>query len=718
MVNLLETNQFGNPKMETTERHRTATSKQDDDDVQVHSQRPIERLSKFNCDYKHKFANYKSCDPWSKVAVVVVLVCHLLLIAPNCIQVHCQQLANQSANIIIIDQQPAINLLDQNSQHLNGSQSAKLPGHLQPASVFLAQNSSINFTHLTLDELTGSLYVGATNWLFQLASGSLRLETALRTGPHVAPQLGQQHQQSAATAPTGLESSNSANNNNNLNSNLNNLARDCSPADCQAQLTHVQELELIPASHAHHTNDLRSGQPLRRAHLSSTLHTAGGANATGGYAQLTAQRRLGQQVTPTGKAGQQQQAQSFNQQQQQTSNNYNKLLTIDYAARQVIVCGSLNQGACRRHQLGRLANFSELIALPVVPNDEQSSSVGLVVSGGGGATGRPSSVFYVAATNSRLGPYRELVPAISARYLDSVGGRAMQIIERSFTDTARVDISSELRDYYLVNYVHSFQHNDFVYFATQQRRSPLRQLEESGYVTRLGRLCLNDLSFQSYVEMTLECATDHHQQPDGSSGRQANRNNKQQSINYNLLQDAHLMSAGSQLQQQLGLTRTSNTVLVGSFALSKDHTTKSCAKSAICMFPMDKVEQRFNENIQLCFNGTSKSRNMDYIAGSVNDCPRMVSIPCNVFVGSSSWPGLVWSGPAPESIQVAVCLCCLSNKVAARWPNEWPSRRAPKLHYRAPIGHLLSVPLNVQRLGVGDICMSGCCCPRRPALGA
>jgi plexin A len=88
------------------------------------------------------------------------------------------------------------------------------------------------------------------------------------------------------------------------------------------------------------------------------------------------------------------------------------------------------------------------------------------------------------------------------------------------------------------------------------------------------------------------------------------------------------MQAGSQLQQQLGLAggSRSSAVLVGAFSQSRDHTTRSSLKSAICLFPMDKIEQKFQENIDLCYNGTIKSRNMDYIAGSVNDCPKQQGV--------------------------------------------------------------------------------------------
>lgn len=426
--------------------------------------------------------------------------------------------------------------------------------HLQPWFVFGARNKSINITRILVDESSQSVYVGAANWLLQLSLSNLRAEFALKTGPSVEN------------------------------------SRDCAPGECQVQPLQV-DLSQLPGSQ--HQFEQPNQQPNLRRPL-QTMHTQHSLSNSS-HVYLSARSSSSRQPLLTGAESASASATS----KQQASNNYNKILAIDADSKQLIVCGSLDQGSCRRHQLGQLSNFTDSIPLPVAPNDEHSTSVALVVRQ---SRDRNAQILYVAATNSRLGPYRDMVPAISARYLEP-SARSMQIIERSFTDLARVDISSELRDYYLVNYVHSFQHGEFVYFAQVQRRSPLRQLEEWGYISRLARICQSDLSFQSYTELTLEC--------------------KLGSVNYNLMQDAQIAPAGSVLAKELKLRSGSQSmVLVASFAQSKDHTTRSSSKSAICLFALDKIEAKFNENIQLCYNGSVKSRNMNYIAGSVNDCPK------------------------------------------------------------------------------------------------
>ncbi|GFY46216.1 hypothetical protein TNIN_212321 [Trichonephila inaurata madagascariensis] len=335
---------------------------------------------------------------------------------------------------------------------------------------YTTPNETVVFHHVAVDSLSGRVYVGATNWLFQLNSG-LELDRAVQTGP--------------------------------VEDNI-----QCFPGACSEQ-------------------------------------------------QLA------------------------------SLDNVNKILVVDEVSRRLLVCGSVYQGACQRRELEDIAVSEDLVLLPVAANDETSSTVAFV--GPARYMGYPSRVLYVATTNSRLGPYRDMVPAICSRYLED-DRRLFGVIEKSFSEILRVDISSQVRDYYLVNYIYGFHSGDYVYFATLQRRSHLRSMEEGGYISRLARICVSDARYDSYVETTLQCL--------GPDGR-----------DYNLLQDAHIVRAEPA------------DLLVGVFAASRDHTVHSSDRSAVCVFSLADVEQRFTENIHLCYNGSVPSRDMDYIAGSIQDCP-------------------------------------------------------------------------------------------------
>ncbi|XP_076344644.1 plexin-B-like isoform X2 [Tachypleus tridentatus] len=279
--------------------------------------------------------------------------------------------------------------------------------------------------------------------------------------------------------------------------------------------------------------------------------------------------------------------------------NANKVLVIDRQANKLIVCGSVHQGACRRHELGNISKAEELVPVPVAANDQNSSTYAFI--GPAQYFGYLTRVLYVATTNSRLGPYRDMVPAITSRSLEKGNARLFGIIEKSFSTIARVDISSHLRDYYLVNYIYGFHSGGFIYFATVQRKSHLRALEEWGYVTRLTRVCASDAGYNTYTEVTLQCV-------------------RKDGLNFNLLQDAIVGPAGSDLAAALHI-ETGADVFVGVFTSSPDHTTLTSPPSAVCVYSLAEIEQRFTENIHMCYNGSVVTRNMDYIAGSIVDCP-------------------------------------------------------------------------------------------------
>uniref|UniRef100_T1KIL0 Uncharacterized protein n=2 Tax=Tetranychus urticae TaxID=32264 RepID=T1KIL0_TETUR len=279
--------------------------------------------------------------------------------------------------------------------------------------------------------------------------------------------------------------------------------------------------------------------------------------------------------------------------------NFNKVLVIDENSNKLIACGSVHQGACRRHDLDNIASKEELVPVPVAANDENSSTYAFI--GPARYYNQPvKSVLYIGTTNSRLGPYRDFVPAIASRSLEE-GPKLFNIIENSFSDTTLVDIESHLKDYYLVKYVYGFHTDDFVYFATVQKKSHLRALEEWGYVTRLARVCSSDAAYNTYTEVTLSCLG-----PDGTD--------------YTLLQDAVTIKAGKTLAADLNV-KPGSQLFIGIFSTPKDHTWEPASSSAVCVYSVADIESKFNENIHLCYNGSALTRNMDYIAGNIKDCP-------------------------------------------------------------------------------------------------
>lgn len=121
----------------------------------------------------------------------------------------------------------------------------------------------------------------------------------------------------------------------------------------------------------------------------------------------------------------------------------------------------------------------------------------------------------------------------------------------------------------------------------------------------MARSCITDPNYDSYTEVTLQCNVDSRNE------------------SYKLVQDAKIAPASSDLAAQLGIPAGSP-VFVATFSPSKGITNEPLPKSAICVYSLQEIETKFNENIHMCFNSSIKYRNMGYISGPIQDgeCPQ------------------------------------------------------------------------------------------------
>lgn len=276
--------------------------------------------------------------------------------------------------------------------------------------------------------------------------------------------------------------------------------------------------------------------------------------------------------------------------------NYNKILVIEPDKHMLISCGSLSQGACNKYKLNNITADSEFIPISIAANDEVASTFAYIGPRNYNPWSRPD-VLYVGTTFTNNGEYRHDVPAIASRDLDT-----LEIAEYSFSKQSLLNIDVKYRDHFLVQYIYGFNASDYAYFVIVQKQSHLPGQEEMGYVTRLARICVNDANYDSYTEVTLQCA-------DGDQ-------------KYNLIQDAKLATAGIELASSLGVPAGSP-VLVAAFRPARGITNEPQSYSALCLYPLRDIETKFNENIHMCFNGSVKYRNMGYVSGPINDgkCP-------------------------------------------------------------------------------------------------
>lgn len=281
-------------------------------------------------------------------------------------------------------------------------------------------------------------------------------------------------------------------------------------------------------------------------------------------------------------------------------NNHNKILIVSYARGDgiLIACGSIRQGACDIYNLARFPKNPLFIDIPLAANDEYASTYAFV--GPAKYSWKKEDILYVGTTFTNVGDYRHDVPAISSRRLDDLNYAEFEIKQ------SIINIDVKYRDHFLVDYIYGFNSSEYAYFTIVQKRSHLA--EEAGYVTRLARICITDSNYDSYTEITIQCLATHN------------------NIDYNILRDAKITEAGQKLSQQMGIKKGEQ-ILVTIFSPSREITNQPEDKSAMCVYSLKEIEEVFNENIHLCFNGTIKDRNLGYISGTIDDgrCPGVSS---------------------------------------------------------------------------------------------
>lgn len=171
------------------------------------------------------------------------------------------------------------------------------------------------------------------------------------------------------------------------------------------------------------------------------------------------------------------------------TSNHNKLLLVDPKALELITCGSIHQGTCQKRSLTSIKKIIFSSERPVdtqyvAANDPSVSTVGLVVELNSGE----KTVMYVGRG------YTASHPPISTRHLSSE-----PIF--SYEETAKLAVTGRLSEYDH-HFVMAFTRHANVYFLFYRRdiKTPLRE-----YHTYAARMCLNDTSYYSYVEVPLVC---------------------------------------------------------------------------------------------------------------------------------------------------------------------------------------------------------------------
>uniref|UniRef100_A0A4W5N559 Plexin-B1 n=1 Tax=Hucho hucho TaxID=62062 RepID=A0A4W5N559_9TELE len=242
------------------------------------------------------------------------------------------------------------------------------------------------------------------------------------------------------------------------------------------------------------------------------------------------------------------------------TSNHNKLLLVDPSAMELITCGNVHQGTCQKRSLTSLKEVLFSTERPVdtqyvAANDPGVSTVGLVV----GPRGGDRAVLYVGRG------YTSSHPPISTRHL------AHEPVF-SYDETAKLAVAGRLSEYDH-HFVAAFARRGHVYFLFYRRDIKAVSRE---YRTYAARVCLDDTSYYSYVEVPLVC----HSSSTSSPKR-----------NYNLLQAAQVGQGGGREGEKL----------LGVFSTRASSSNGPSDDSALCVYPLDELDRHIDSTRDLCY---------------------------------------------------------------------------------------------------------------------
>lgn len=284
-------------------------------------------------------------------------------------------------------------------------------------------------------------------------------------------------------------------------------------------------------------------------------------------------------------------------------NNKNSVLLIDYDKEFLIACGTAFNGTCVLHNLDRI---SRVVSRVNNPKKVELNSLGLgrtVVTFLGNVPRSEEQGYYIGATFDDSQPYdgihqhavstKKLVQSEEGEWTFEYGFENPSLLRYTY-----IDILEDFRTNFKVDYIYGFNLGNFSYFLTVQREDIYSQ----NYVTRIIRICTQDKSYYSYIEMDVVCRS------------RTKRPNKA----YNLLQAAFVSPAGSTLAGSLELSPFDE-VLYGVFTTSEESSNVPISDSALCVFPLKAITQKFTRGLTTCFIEHTGSQGLRFF--SSNDYP-------------------------------------------------------------------------------------------------
>nr|XP_033776802.1 plexin-B3 isoform X2 [Geotrypetes seraphini]XP_033776810.1 plexin-B3 isoform X2 [Geotrypetes seraphini]XP_033776818.1 plexin-B3 isoform X2 [Geotrypetes seraphini]XP_033776852.1 plexin-B3 isoform X2 [Geotrypetes seraphini] len=274
--------------------------------------------------------------------------------------------------------------------------------------------------------------------------------------------------------------------------------------------------------------------------------------------------------------------------QAQLTDNTNKLLVVNEAGQELIVCGQVLQGVCEKRSLEAVTWILNKTEDPsdnqfVAANDPKVNTVGL-------AAATPDGQQLLFVGRGLTAKLSGGISPITIRQLD----RAPVFTNEGLGKLVVGDFD------YDNHFVGVFSSGDHVYFLFF-RRVAKSHME---YRTFVARICVSDLHLYSYVEIPLECCAR------GQSCDQGQR--------FPLAQAAYLMP---------GAEGGSEARLFVVFAAGQGSMPAPEAETTLCTYKLREVDEKMEQARQLCYTEDGKNEKGEEEAaieyGVTSKCARL-----------------------------------------------------------------------------------------------
>ncbi|XP_072285568.1 plexin-B3 isoform X2 [Pyxicephalus adspersus] len=246
-----------------------------------------------------------------------------------------------------------------------------------------------------------------------------------------------------------------------------------------------------------------------------------------------------------------------------STQNTNKLLTVNTYSGELLTCGHVFQGICEKRSLANISNIIYQTIDPgdnqfVAANDPKVTTVGIVERTSQGH----DYLFVGRGLTARLSSG---IPPITIRQLEKQPVFSNEGLGKL--------VVGDFSDYNNM-FVSVFSNQGHVYFLFYRRGSK----SQMDYKTYLGSVCSQDLHLYSYVEVPLVCQG-----------------------GYNLAQAAHL--------------EIKNQELFVVFAASQGSSPNPSSRTALCSYRMEDINDRITNARVLCYTKYGKGTSGQEEAG-------------------------------------------------------------------------------------------------------